>query len=104
MHRLQIQSKEDWFKSTNMSFAARIGDPTTDGAITGMGMPTVLIGGMPAAVVGDVGTPASGNAPGTFKLGSPTVFIGGKPALRVGDVSANGTSVIANGANTVLIG
>lgn len=87
-----------------MSLAARIGDPTADGIITGVGAPTVLISGMPAAVVGDIGTPASGNVPGPFTLGSFTVLIGGKPALRVGDMATNGTSVIINGASTVLIG
>ncbi|HTO14881.1 MAG TPA: PAAR domain-containing protein [Edaphocola sp.] len=87
-----------------MSFAARIGDSTADGAITGVGEPTVLIGGMPAAVVGDIGTPISGNIPGPYIMGSFTVFIGGKPALRVGDMCSNGTSVIILGATNVLIG
>ena len=35
--------------------AARVGDPTGHpGTITGPGVPTVLIGGMPAAVLGDL--------------------------------------------------
>lgn len=104
MHQVQIQLKEDWFKLISMSFAARIGDPTADGVITGAGTPTVLIGGMPAAVVGDLGTPVSGNVPGLFTVGSFTVLIAGKPALRVGDMATNGTSVIINGAPNVLIG
>lgn len=87
-----------------MSLAARIGDPVADGVITGVGVPTVLIGNMPAAVVGDIGTPSSGNVPGPFPMGSFTVLVGNKPALRVGDASSNGTSVIINGANNVLIG
>lgn len=87
-----------------MSFAARIGDSTADGAITGAGEPTVIIGGMPAAVVGDIGTPISGNIPGPFVTGSFTVLIGGKPALRVGDVCSNGSSTIIIGATNVLIG
>lgn len=87
-----------------MSLAARIGDTTADGVITGAGVPTVLIGGMPAAKVGDIGTPSSGNVPGPFSLGSFTVFIGGMPALRVGDPCTNGTSTIIMGEPTVLIG
>lgn len=87
-----------------MSLAARISDITADGVITGTGAPTILIGGLPAAVVGDIGTPASGNAPGPFLLGSQSVLIEGKPALRVGDVCSNGTSTIIMGATNVLIG
>ena len=35
--------------------AARVGDPTGHpGVITGPGVPNVLIGGMPAAVFGDI--------------------------------------------------
>ena len=37
-----------------MPFAARVGDPTGHpGVIAGPGVPTVLVGGMPAAVMGD---------------------------------------------------
>jgi len=86
-----------------MSFAARIADSTADGLITGSGTPTVLIGGMPAAVVGDISTPASGNIPMAFAVGSFTVLIGGKPALRVGDTALNGSAIVM-GCNTVLIG
>jgi uncharacterized Zn-binding protein involved in type VI secretion len=86
-----------------MSFAARISDSTADGMITGAGTPTVLIGGMPAAVVGDISTPVSGNLPMPFAVGSTTVLIGGKPALRVGDVALNGSAIVV-GCTTVLIG
>lgn len=61
--------------------AARVGDLTVSGdAITGPGMPTVLIMGQPAACVGDS---VSGNAcTGAITLGSLTVLIGGRPAAR----------------------
>jgi uncharacterized Zn-binding protein involved in type VI secretion len=86
-----------------MGAAARITDVTSDGMVTGPGTPTVLIGSMPAAVVGDISTPASGNVPMPFAMGSMSVLIGGKPALRAGDTALNGSS-IAVGLPTVQIG
>ena len=78
------------------------------GTITGPGVPTVLIGGMPAAVAGDMHVcvlPPIVHQPtaSPFPMGSVTVMIGGKPALRVGDVCACGASA-AVGTPTVLIG
>jgi len=62
--------------------AARIGDTTATGdAITGPGVPNVLIGGQPAAVMGDLVSGAA--AVGPIVMGSPTVLIGGRPAARV---------------------
>jgi len=57
------------------------------GAIIGPGVPTVMIGGMPAAVLGDNGTHAACCGPNTYMIamGSATVMIGGKPAARMGD-------------------
>ncbi|GAB4440068.1 MAG: PAAR domain-containing protein [Anaerolineae bacterium] len=88
--------------------AARVGDPTGHpGVVTGPGVPTVLIAGQPAAVVGDMhtcsfpGTPP--HPPTPFPMGSTTVLIGGRPALRMGDVAGCGAPIIA-GAPTVLIG
>lgn len=74
----------------------------------GPGVPTVLIGGMPAAVLGDnhiCALPPTGHQPtaSPFTLGSATVTIGGKPAVRVGDVCACGASA-AVGEPTVMIG
>ena len=86
-----------------MSLAARITDPTADGLITGAGVASVLIGGMPAAVVGDISTPASGNIPMPFAKGSTTVLVGGRPSLRAGDVAGNGSAIVM-GEVTVLIG
>lgn len=92
-----------------MPQAARINDPTGHpGMVSGPGVPIVLIGGMPAAVVGDLHTcampPLGGPHPPTpFMKGSITVFIGGRPALRVGDMSGCGAPIVA-GAPNVLIG
>ena len=95
--------------------AARIGDmhmcpmvtpgmppvPHVGGPITGPGCPTVLIGGMPAAVMGDMCTCVG--PPDTIILGSTGVLIGGKPAARMGDQCAHG-GMISVGCPTVLIG
>jgi uncharacterized Zn-binding protein involved in type VI secretion len=75
--------------------------PHVGGPITGPSVPTVLIGKLPAAVVGDlcvcVGPPDS------IIKGSATVLIGGKPAARLGDSTAHG-GTIALGMFTVMIG
>lgn len=95
--------------------AARIGDmhvcpmvtpglppiPHVGGPITGPGCPTVLIGGMPAAVMGDMCVCVG--PPDTIVLGSTGVFFGGKPAARMGDQCAHG-GAITLGCPTVLIG
>ncbi len=61
---------------------ARVGDVTASGdAITGPGVPTVLIGGQPASVMGDMVSGAAVQGP--IAMGSPTVLIGGRPAARV---------------------
>ena len=65
------------------------------------GEPTVLIGGMPAARVGDQATCAG--PPDTILQGSTTVLIGGMPAARLGDPTAHGGSIVA-GCPTVIIG
>ena len=98
-----------------MPFAARITDmhtcpmqtpvlppiPPVGGPIVGPCVPTVLIGSLPAAVLGDscvcVGPPDS------IVKGSSTVLIGGKPAARMGDSCAHGGSIVI-GCPTVIIG
>jgi uncharacterized Zn-binding protein involved in type VI secretion len=87
--------------------AARITDPTSHpGIITGPGVATVLIAGMPAAVAGDLhtcsfpGTPP--HPPTPFMPGSPTVLIGGRPALRVGDMSGCGAAIVAGAMNVMV--
>ena len=62
------------------------------------GAPTVLLGGLPAARMGD-----SCGADAILK-GSATVLIGGMHAARIGDLTAAGGSVLPPGALTVLIG
>lgn len=75
--------------------------PHVGGPITGPGVPTVLIAGMPAAVVGDMCTCVG--PPDTIVMGSATVMIGGMPAARMGDSTAHGGSIVL-GAPTVMIG
>ena len=89
--------------------AARVTDPTSHpGTIAGPGIPTVLIGGMPAAVVNDTHVcalpPLAGpHPPNPIILGSATVLIGGMPAARVGDPTGCGATIIS-GMPTVEIG
>ncbi|MVM30401.1 type VI secretion protein [Spirosoma sp. HMF4905] len=75
--------------------------PHVGGPIMGPGMPTVLIGGQPAAVMGDMCTCVG--PPDVIVKGSGTVLIGGKPAARMGDTTAHGGSIVV-GCPTVLIG
>src|SRR5574344_347101 len=98
-----------------MSAAARITDmhtcpmqtpglppvPHVGGPVIGPGAPTVLIGGLPASVVGD--SCVCAGPPDTIVKGSMTVLISGKPAARMGDVTAHGGSIVA-GCPTVMIG
>lgn len=75
--------------------------PHVGGPVTGPGVPTVLIGKLPAAVVGD--SLVCVGPPDTIIQGSVTVMIGGKPAARMGDATAHGGTVVL-GLPTVLIG
>ena len=77
------------------------GVPHVGGPITGPGVPTVMAGGQPVAVVGDQ---AACNGPvDTIAKGSATVFAGGKPVARQSDPTAHG-GVIAAGLPTVIVG
>ena len=95
--------------------AARLTDMTAHGGtITGPGVPTVLIGKMPAATLGDMhvcpmvtpGVPPIPHVGGPITLGSTGVFIGKKPAARMGDmaVCVGPPSSIILGCMTVMIG
>ena len=75
--------------------------PHVGGPITGPGAPTVLIGKLPAAVVGDM--LVCTGPPDAIVMGSFGVLIGGKPAARMGDMTAHG-GVIVKGEASVLIG
>ena len=72
-----------------------VGGPTVTGE------PTVIIGGQPAARVGDslvcIGPLDS------VSQGEATVIIGGKPAARLGDPTSHGGIIVA-GCPTVFIG
>ena len=75
--------------------------PHVGGPVSGPGMPTVLIGGQPAACLGDLCVCVG--PPDAIVKGSATVKIGGRPAARMGDATAHGGS-IAIGFPTVMIG
>ena len=75
--------------------------PHVGGPIMPAGEPTVLIGGLPAARLGDMATCTG--PPDSIAAGSGTVLIGGKPAARLGDSMAHGGTIVA-GLATVLIG
>jgi uncharacterized Zn-binding protein involved in type VI secretion len=61
----------------------------------------VLIGGLPAARVGDLATCVG--PLDIIAMGSFTVLIGGQPAARMGDMTAHGGAIVM-GFPTVLIG
>jgi len=94
--------------------AARMGDVTAHGGTIVAGFPTVLIGGQPAARVGDMhvcpmvtpGVPPIPHVGGPITMGSATVLIGGQPAARMGDMATctGPPDTIAAGCPTVLIG
>jgi uncharacterized Zn-binding protein involved in type VI secretion len=75
--------------------------PHVGGPVIGPGVPTVLIGSLPAAVVGDSCTCVG--PPDSIVAGSATVLIGGKPAARLSSSTAHGGTIVA-GLPTVLIG
>jgi uncharacterized Zn-binding protein involved in type VI secretion len=95
--------------------AARIGDmhlcpmqtpavvpiPHVGGPILPPGAPTVLIGGQPAACVGDMAICVG--PPDVIVMGSTGVMISGRPAARMGDMCAH-LGAIVGGYPTVLIG
>jgi uncharacterized Zn-binding protein involved in type VI secretion len=61
----------------------------------------VLVGGLPASVVGDMLTCVG--PPDSLVKGSATVMIGGRPAARIGDTTAHGGNIVL-GCFTVMIG
>ena len=92
--------------------AARVSDMHTCPMVTGLvphiggpiippACPTVLIGLMPAARVGDQCI-CAGPLDVIIK-GSATVIIGSMPAARIGDLTAHG-GVIVTGCPTVIVG
>nr|CEH45140.1 conserved hypothetical protein [Xanthomonas citri pv. citri] len=75
--------------------------PHVGGPIVSPCAPTVLIGGLPAARLGDMAVCVG--PPDSIVAGAPTVLIAGQPAARLGDSTAHG-GVITLGCFTVLIG
>ncbi len=83
--------------------AARVGDmhvcpmvtvlvPHVGGPILPPGYPKVLIGGMPAARMGDLCTCVG--PPDVIVMGDPTVLVGGQPLARMGDPTAHGGMIV----------
>ncbi len=92
--------------------AARLTDMHTCPMVTGMvphvggpimapGAPTVLIGDLIAARVGDMAVCVG--PPDMIAMGSMTVLISGQMAARLGDMTVHG-GVIVIGCPTVMIG
>ncbi len=75
--------------------------PHVGGPILPPGGVTVLIGGMPAARMGDMATCVG--PPDVIVKGSATVMISNMPAARLGDTCAHGGTIVV-GCPTVLIG
>jgi len=96
--------------------AARVGDmhtcpmltpglppvPHIGGPILPPGVPTVIIGGMPAATVSNQCICVAPPPLDIILTGSTTVFIGGKPAATVGSTTSHGGTIIL-GCLSVLI-
>jgi uncharacterized Zn-binding protein involved in type VI secretion len=76
--------------------------PHVGGPILPPGVPTVLVGGLPAA-------PAPGNmivcccVPDTTAKGSATVLVGKRMWARLGDTTSHGGTIV-QGCPTVLVG
>jgi uncharacterized Zn-binding protein involved in type VI secretion len=75
--------------------------PHVGGPILPPGYPMVLIGGQPAARMGDMAVCVG--PPDVIVMGSPLVEIGGQPAARMLDPTAHG-GVIVMGFPLVMIG
>lgn len=66
--------------------------PHVGGPIMGPGVPNVIIGEMPASVMGDMLICVG--PPDTVLLGAPNVLIGGRPAAFMGSLTAHGGVVM----------
>lgn len=84
--------------------AARVGDmhvcplitvlvPHVGGPVLPPGGITVLIGGLPAARVGDLCVCVG--PPDAILLGSFTVLVQGQPVARMGDLTVHGGAIVA---------
>ncbi|MCD9007347.1 PAAR domain-containing protein [Luteimonas sp. XNQY3] len=75
--------------------------PHVGGPILAPGAPTVLVGNLPAARLGDTCTCVG--PPDAIVTGVPTILIAGQPAARITDMTAHGGVIVA-GLPTVLYG
>jgi uncharacterized Zn-binding protein involved in type VI secretion len=75
--------------------------PHVGGPILPPGAVTVLIGGLPAARVGDMATCVG--PPDVIALGSFTVLTMNQPQARIGDTTGHGGNIVL-GCFTVLVG
>ncbi|MFY0629714.1 MAG: PAAR domain-containing protein [Flavobacteriaceae bacterium] len=76
--------------------------PHVGGPIVGPGQTNVIIGGQPAAKVGDM--LVCKGPPDFISEGSSTVMIGGMPAARVGDATAHGGRIVIGDFNVIIGG
>lgn len=74
--------------------------PHVGGPILPPGCPTVLIGGLPAARIGDMCTCVG--PPDVIVTGAFTVLIGGRPAAHITNMTAHGMVIL--GHPPVLVG
>ena len=75
--------------------------PHVGGPIDGPGAPTILIGGLPAACVGDMAICVG--PPDVIVTGAFTVLFEGRPSARMGDECAHGGTIVL-GCPTVMTG
>lgn len=75
--------------------------PHVGGPISGPCAPTVIIGGLPAARVGDMAVCVG--PPDTIAMGSASVITSGMPQARIADACAHGGKIVA-GCPTVIVG
>lgn len=75
--------------------------PHVGGPIVAPGAPTVLVGNLPAARMGD--TAVCVGPPDVIVTGVPKILIVGQPAARITDSTAHGGVIVA-GLPTVLYG
>ena len=75
--------------------------PHVGGPILLPGYLKVMIGGLPAARMGDLAICTG--PPDVIAMGYPNVLFGGQPAARMGDITAHGGVILA-GYPKVMIG
>lgn len=75
--------------------------PHVGGPILAPGLPTVLIGGLPAARATDMAVCVG--PPDAIAMGSTTVLTGSLPQARIGDPTVHGGMIVL-GCFTVIVG